>query len=118
MMSCPVLVISGGAIPPRPPLLFLSGGPIPPDPPWEGLPVPPIPPGLGLHPHQRLTLADWVAVLHEPFDDLSGPRRGQRALPAARDHHAQLGGQGHHRPGSGGIKAARRRTERARGRRN
>src|SRR5580704_3819218 len=99
-MSYAFPTISGGAITPKPPLLSFPGGPLPPDPPWEGLPVPPNPLGpLGLDTDQRLTLADWVAVLHEPLDDLSRPGRGERALPAARDDGTEFRGQGHHGAG-------------------
>src|SRR6266568_2629428 len=44
---------------------------------------------LGLDADERLSLADRIPVFHQPFDDLRGPRRRDRALPAAGDDRAQ-----------------------------
>src|SRR3954451_6272518 len=43
----------------------------------------------GLDPDQRLSLADRIPLLYQPFDDLRGPRRGHRALAAPRDDRAE-----------------------------
>src|SRR5580700_7630417 len=73
---------------------------------------------LGLDTDEGLTLTHRVAVLDEPFDDLSRPRRSDRPLPTPRHDGTQLRRQGHHRAGRRGIKTAGRRAERARGRRH
>ena len=75
-------------------LPFCPGGPIPRTP-------------LGLNTDKWLTLADRIPVFHQPFDDLRRPRCRDRALAAARDDHAEVGGEGDHGPGRGRVAASR-----------
>src|SRR3984957_10340488 len=69
---------------------------------------------LELDTDEGLTFTHRVAVLDEPFDDLSRPRRGHRPLSVPRHDGTQLCGQGHSR----GIRTALRRAEHAGGRRH
>src|SRR6266566_9669501 len=69
---------------------------------------------LGLNTDKWLALADRVSFFHQPFDDLRGPRRRDRAFPAAGDDRAEVRGESDRGAGRGRVAAPRRRPERPR----
>src|SRR5260370_31999168 len=65
-----------------------------------------------------LTLADRIAVFHQPFDDLRWPRCRDRALPGARDDSAEIRGMADGSTRDRRARILQYRTERSRRRRD